>query len=182
MPAGRNLDTAALLQAIEPGQSIKGLRIGIPAEYFGAGLQPEVRTAVEAAAAQLAQLGAIVEPCHLPLVEEGIATYYLIATAEASANLARYDGIQYGFRPAGASYEDLADFYAQARTEGFGLEVRRRIMLGTFALSSGYYDAYYLKALKVRKLLQQGYCEALSRFDLLLGPVARPRHRRSAPR
>ncbi len=172
MPAGRNLDTAALLQAIEPGQSIKGLRIGIPAEYFGAGLQPEVRTAVEAAAAQLAQLGAIVEPCHLPLVEEGIATYYLIATAEASANLARYDGIQYGFRPAGASYEDLADFYAQARTEGFGLEVRRRIMLGTFALSSGYYDAYYLKALKVRKLLQQGYCEALSRFDLLLGPVA----------
>lgn len=172
MPAGRNLDTAALIKAIEPGKSVEGLKIGIPAEYFGEGLQPEVRAAVEAAAAQLAALGATVEPCHLPLVEEGIATYYLIATAEASANLARYDGIQYGFRPEGAAYEDLADFYAQARTEGFGPEVRRRIMLGTFALSSGYYDAYYLKALKVRKLLQQGYREALSRFDLLLGPVA----------
>jgi aspartyl-tRNA(Asn)/glutamyl-tRNA(Gln) amidotransferase subunit A len=172
MPAGRTLDTAALRKSTTPGQSVQGLKIGIPAEYFGEGLQPDVRTAVEAAAAQMAELGAIVEPCHLPLVEEGIATYYLIATAEASANLARYDGIQYGFRPEDETYEDLADFYARARTAGFGPEVRRRIMLGTFALSSGYYDAYYLKALKVRKLLQQGYREALNHFDLLLGPVA----------
>jgi aspartyl-tRNA(Asn)/glutamyl-tRNA(Gln) amidotransferase subunit A len=175
MPAGRGLDTAALLKTLDQAAgaiSLKGLRVGLPVEYFGEGLQPEVRAAVEAAAARLAELGAVCEPCHLPLVEEGIATYYLIATAEASANLARYDGIQYGFRPEGQEYQDLADFYAQARTEGFGPEVRRRIMLGTFALSSGYYDAYYLKALKVRRLLQQGYRAALAEYDLLLGPVA----------
>ena len=178
MPAGRGIDTASLLAAIETGEttgaapSLKGLKVGIPVEYFGEGLQPAVRAAVEAVAAKLSELGAVCEPCHLPLVEEGISTYYLIATAEASANLARYDGIQYGFRPEGKEYTDLADFYAQARTEGFGPEVRRRIMLGTFALSSGYYDAYYLKALKVRKLLQQGYREALAKFDILLGPVA----------
>lgn len=178
MPAGRNIDTAALLAAIETGEKaddplpLKGLKVGVPVEYFGEGLQPAVRTAVEAVAAKLAELGATCEPCHLPLIEEGIATYYLIATAEASANLARYDGIQYGFRPEAKDYADLADFYAHARTEGFGPEVRRRIMLGTFALSSGYYDAYYLKALKVRRLLQQGYREALSKYDVLLGPVA----------
>ena len=179
MPAGRSLDTAALMAAAQAAatgtlqdQPLKGLNIGLPAEYFGAGLQPEVKAAVEAAIATFTALGATCETCHLPLLDEGIATYYLIATAEASANLARYDGIQYGFRPAGQEYEDLAAFYAAARTQGFGAEVRRRIMLGTFALSSGYYDAYYLKALKVRKLLQQSYREALSQFDVLLGPVA----------
>ncbi len=172
MPAGRNLDTQALLAAAQAQGDLQGLRVGIPVEYFGAGLQPAVRAAVEAAADQLAGLGARCEPCHLPLVEEGISTYYLIATAEASANLARYDGIQYGYRPETSEYEDLADFYCQARTAGFGPEVRRRIMLGTFALSSGYYDAYYLKALKVRQLLQSGYEAALQHYDLLLGPVA----------
>ncbi|MDD2534811.1 MAG: Asp-tRNA(Asn)/Glu-tRNA(Gln) amidotransferase subunit GatA [Eubacteriales bacterium] len=181
MPQGRTLDTQALMAAALAGlatttattaQPLKGLKVGIPAEYFGEGLQNDVRLAIEAVAATLTQLGATCETCHLPLVEEGIATYYLIATAEASANLARYDGIQYGFRPTGQTYEDLAAFYAAARTEGFGPEVRRRIMLGTFALSSGYYDAYYLKALKVRKLLQQGYRQALAQYDVLLGPVA----------
>lgn len=179
MPAGRSLDTADLMAAAQAAANgvladlpLKGLKVGLPAEFFGSGLQPEVKAAVEAAAATLTALGATCETCHLPLLDEGIATYYLIATAEASANLARYDGIQYGFRPQSDSYEDLAAFYAAARTEGFGPEVRRRIMLGTFALSSGYYDAYYLKALKVRKLLQQSYREALAQFDVLLGPVA----------
>lgn len=172
MPAGRNLPTGTLAATASASGDLRGLRVGIPAEYFGEGLQPAVRSAVQAVADQLTALGATCEPCHLPLVEEGISTYYLIATAEASANLARYDGIQYGFRPERDDLADLAAFYCQARTAGFGPEVRRRIMLGTFALSSGYYDAYYLKALKVRQLLQEGYQAALTDFDLLLGPVA----------
>ena len=172
MPEGRNLDSHDLLAVAGAYGDLKGLKVGLPVEYFGDGLQPAVRDAVQAVALQLTALGAHCEPCHLPLVEEGISTYYLIATAEASANLARYDGIQYGYRPEALAYEDLAGFYCQARTNGFGPEVRRRIMLGTFALSSGYYDAYYLKALKVRQMLQNGYETALKNYDLLLGPVA----------
>jgi aspartyl-tRNA(Asn)/glutamyl-tRNA(Gln) amidotransferase subunit A len=172
MPAGRGLDAVDLANAIRQPEDLRGLVIGIPDEYFSEGLQPATRNAVQAAAGVLAALGARLEPVSLPLVDESIPAYYLIATAEASANLARYDGIQYGFRPADGEFEDLLDFYCQSRTRGFGREVRRRILLGTFALSSGYYDAYYLKALQARQLVQDGFASALSRCDMLLAPVA----------
>lgn len=172
MPADRSLDAQNLLTAARESGDLAGLKIGLPDEYFAAGLQPEIRLAIEQAAQQLAMLGATVESFSLPLVDEAIPAYYLIATAEASANLARYDGVQYGYRPDERQITDLTSFYCQARTAGFGREVRRRIMLGTFALSSGYYDAYYLKALKVRQMVQQRFGEALRRFDLLLTPVA----------
>lgn len=151
---------------------LAGLRIGIPEEYLADGLQTEIRDALLAAADKLAELGADVEHFHLPLIEEAVPAYYLIATAEASSNLARYDGIQYGTRPDDTQISDLLDYYCQARTQGFGREVRRRIVLGTFALSSGYYDAWYLKALKTRRLVRQGYQAALERFDMLLAPVS----------
>lgn len=169
-----NLAEHALHQAIRQNRDkpLQGVRIGIPQEYFGEGLQDSVRRSVLAAADILASQGAVCAPCHLPLVDEAIPAYYLIATAEASANLARYDGIQYGHRPDDQDITDLATFYSKARSEGFGPEVRRRIMLGTFALSSGYYDAYYLKALKARSLVQQAFRQALDDFDCLLGPVA----------
>jgi len=172
MPAGRGLDAATLVKAAAAGADLQGLKIGIPAEYFTEGLQADSCRAIMAAAAQLAGQGAVIEEFSLPLVEEAIPAYYLIATAEASANLARYDGIQYGYRPDESQISDLADFYCQARTTGFGREVRRRIILGTFALSSGYYDAYYLKALKARQLVQDSFKAALGRYDLLLAPVA----------
>ena len=172
MPAGQGLDPAAVLRAAEAGEDLRGLKIGIPDEYFTAGLQPDSREAILAAARQLAGQGACLENFSLPLVDEAIPAYYLIATAEASANLARYDGVQYGYRPDESQVRDLTDFYCQARTAGFGREVRRRILLGTFALSSGYYDAYYLKALRVRQLVQDSFRSALSRYDLLLAPVA----------
>ncbi len=172
MPAGRNLDPAALMQTVGESGDLKGLKIGMPAEYDNSGLQPEIRQAVHAALKQLADLGAEVELFHLPLVDETIPAYYLIATAEASANLARFDGVRYGYRPDENQTADLTDFYCQGRTAGFGREVRRRIMLGTFALSSGYYDAYYLKALKVRRMVQDQFCRSLERFDMLMAPVA----------
>ncbi|MEA4887991.1 MAG: Asp-tRNA(Asn)/Glu-tRNA(Gln) amidotransferase subunit GatA [Clostridiaceae bacterium] len=172
MPESRNLDPAALMKTVmEPGD-LKGLKIGMPAEYDNSGLQPEIRQAVHSAVKQLTSLGAEVESFHLPLVDETIPAYYLIATAEASANLARYDGVRYGYRPDESQTADLTDFYCQGRTAGFGREVRRRIMLGTFALSSGYYDAYYLKALKVRQMVQDQFSRSLERFDMLLAPVA----------
>lgn len=172
MPDGRSLDPAALLAALKRPEDLQGLVIGIPDNYFGEGLQPATRNAVMAAADLLAALGARVEHIQLPLVDEAIPAYYLIATAEASANLARYDGIQYGFRPADGEFDDLYDFYCKARTQGFGREVRRRILLGTFALSSGYYDAYYLKALQARQMVQDAFNSALSRCDMLLAPIA----------
>lgn len=151
---------------------LTGLRIGLPEPYLAQGLQEETRSAIQAAAAHFERMGAIVERCPLALVDEAIPAYYLIATAEASGNLARYDGIQYGFRPEAGQFDDITAFYEQARTQGFGREVRRRIMLGTFALSSGYYDAWYLKALKIRSLVQDSFATALERFDCLLAPVA----------
>lgn len=157
----------------KPGsRPLAGLRIGIPEAYLADGLQTEIRDALLAAADQLAALGAELEHFHLPLIEEAVPAYYLIATAEASSNLARYDGIQYGTRPDDTQVKDLFDFYCQARTGGFGREVRRRIVLGTFALSSGYYDAWYLKALKTRRLVRQSYQTALERYDMLLAPVS----------
>lgn len=172
MPQGRNLNPDDLLAAIRQPDNLQGLVIGIPDGYFGEGLQPATRNAVMAAAGLMAALGARIEHISLPLIDEAIPAYYLIATAEASANLARYDGVQYGFRPAEGQFDDLYDFYCQARTQGFGREVRRRILLGTFALSSGYYDAYYLKALKVRQMVQDAFNGALSRCDMILAPVA----------
>jgi len=151
-------------------ESLKGKRIGISEEYFGPGLNAEVAAAVRAAIDVLAREGAEVVPIHLPHMKYGIACYYLIATAEASSNLARFDGVHYGRRTPRPA--DVIDLYASTRGEGFGAEVKRRIMLGTFALSSGYYDAYYLKASKVRTLIKKDFDEAFSRVDVIASPVA----------
>jgi aspartyl-tRNA(Asn)/glutamyl-tRNA(Gln) amidotransferase subunit A len=151
--------------------SVRGLRLGLPREYFVEGMQPEVEAGVRAAVAQLERLGARVEPVSLPYTEHAIATYYLIATAEASSNLARYDGTRYGLR-AGDPGAPLGEMYEATRARGFGTEVKRRIMLGTYALSAGYYDAYYLKAQQVRTLIRQDFARALEQCDALVTPVA----------
>ncbi len=149
---------------------IKGMRIGLPTDYFGEGLDPQVKEKVLAAAKQLEQLGAHVEEFPMPIVEYVVPAYYIISCAEASSNLSRYDGVKYGFRA--EHYEDLYDLYLKSRSQGFGMEVKRRIMLGNFVLSSGYYDAYYNKALKVRALIKKAFDEAFQKYDMLLGPVA----------
>ncbi|HWF05758.1 MAG TPA: Asp-tRNA(Asn)/Glu-tRNA(Gln) amidotransferase subunit GatA [Candidatus Angelobacter sp.] len=149
---------------------VSGLRIGIPKEYFGEGLDAEVRTAVEAGIARLRSAGCEIVPFSLPHTAYAIPTYYIIATAEASANLARFDGVRYGHRTKGA--HTLSDMYRKSRDEGFGAEVKRRIMLGTYALSSGYYDAYYLKAQRVRTLLTRDFEEAFQKVDAIVTPTA----------
>ncbi len=149
---------------------LKGLRIGVPREYFGAGIQPGVETAVRKAIQVLADLGADIAEASLPHTEYALPTYYLIAPAEASANLARYDGVKYGYSARSAS--DIWEAYRQTRQQGFGAEVKRRIMLGTYALSAGYYDAYYLKAQKVRTLIKQDFDQAFQQFDVLVGPTS----------
>jgi len=149
---------------------VRGLRIGVPREYFGSGLEPGVEEAVRKALDVLADLGAEVEECSLPHTEYALSAYYIIAPAEASSNLARYDGVRYGYRAAGA--EDLLGMYGRTRREGFGEEVKRRIMLGTYALSAGYYDAYYLKAQQVRTLVRRDFEAAFERFDLLAAPTS----------
>ncbi len=149
---------------------VAGMRIGIPRDYFSEGLDEEVRQAVLAAADVLEQKGAIVEYFDLGLVKYAIPAYYVIACAEASSNLARFDGVKYGYRA--ADYDGLHQMYKRSRSEGFGPEVKRRIMLGSFVLSSGYYDAYYLKALRVKALIKQAFDAAFAKYDLLLGPVA----------
>lgn len=149
---------------------VKGMRIGIPRDYFGEGLDPEVREAVLAAAETLKEKGAIVEEFDLGLVEYAIPAYYVIACAEASSNLARFDGVKYGYRT--REYEGLHNMYKKSRSEGFGAEVKRRIMLGSFVLSSGYYDAYYLKALRVKALIKKAFDKAFSKYDVILGPAA----------
>lgn len=149
---------------------IKGLKIGIPKEYFVDGMEPGVEAALKGAIAKLQELGAVVEECSLPHTEYALPVYYLIAPAEASSNLARYDGVRYGYRHEEA--EDIISMYKKTRSEGFGAEVKRRIMLGTYALSSGYYDAYYLKALKVRTLIKEDFDKAFEKFDVLLSPTA----------
>jgi aspartyl-tRNA(Asn)/glutamyl-tRNA(Gln) amidotransferase subunit A len=147
---------------------VKGLRLGIPREYFIAGLQPEVERATREALRQLEQQGAVIEEISLPHTEYAIAVYYIIATAEASSNLARYDGMRYGHRAAAG---DLTDTYMLSRKEGFGSEVKRRIMLGTYALSAGYYDAYYIKAQKVRTLIKRDFDQAFARCDAIVTPT-----------
>ncbi|MDD6491539.1 MAG: Asp-tRNA(Asn)/Glu-tRNA(Gln) amidotransferase subunit GatA [Firmicutes bacterium] len=149
---------------------VKGMRIGIPRDYFGEGLDPEVKDAVLKAAQVLKDKGAIVEEFDLSLVAYAIPTYYTIAAAEASSNLERFDGIKYGYRT--EEYEGLHNMYKKSRSEGFGAEVKRRIMLGSFVLSSGYYDAYYLKALRVKALIKKAFDEAFAKYDVILGPVA----------
>lgn len=149
---------------------VKGMRIGIPADYFGDGLDAEVKAAVLAAAKVLEEKGAIVEEFNLSLAEYAIPAYYVIACAEASSNLARFDGVKYGYRT--NDYDGLHQMYKKTRSEGFGAEVKRRIMLGSFVLSSGYYDAYYLKALRTKALIKQAFDQAFQKYDVILGPVA----------
>lgn len=151
-------------------KDVQGMRIGIPRDYFGEGLDPEVKEAVLKAAELLRVNGAIVEEFDLSLVEYAIPTYYTIAAAEASSNLERFDGIKYGYRAKDA--EGLHQMYKKTRSQGFGPEVKRRIMLGSFVLSSGYYDAYYLKALRVKAMIKKAFDQAFERFDCILGPVA----------
>ena len=149
---------------------VEGLRIGIPNDYLGEGLDSEVRAAVLQAAEVLEKRGAVVERFDLSLVEYAVPAYYTIAAAEASSNLERFDGIKYGYRA--EACEGLHNMYKKSRSEGFGEEVKRRIMLGSFVLSSGYYDAYYLKALKVKALIKKAFDTAFEKYDLILGPVA----------
>ena len=147
---------------------VKGLKVGVPDEYFGAGLDPEIEGAVRAAIDVLRDLGATIERVSLPTTEYGVATYYIVAPAEASSNLARYDGVKYGLRVPG---KDLIDMVSRTRAAGFGAEVKRRIMLGTYALSTGYYDAYYGQAQKVRTLVRREFEAAFARVDILAAPT-----------
>ncbi len=148
---------------------VRGLRVGLPSDCFGEGLNQEVRAAVLAAAGVLKARGARVEEFSLPIMEYVVPAYYIVAAAEASSNLSRFDGVKYGWRA--SDYEDLSDLYLKTRTEGFGSEVKRRILLGTFVLSAGYYDAYYKKALQVKALIKEAFDRAFETYDLLLTPV-----------
>lgn len=149
---------------------INGLKIGIPEQYFGEGMDKDVKDQVMAAIKSLEEKGAIVETFPMPIVDYAIPTYYIIACAEACSNLSRYDGIKYGYAPEGV--EDLAELYIKSRSEGFGMEVKRRIMLGNFVLSSGYYDAYYNKALQAKALIKDAFDKAFEKYDVVIGPVA----------
>lgn len=152
------------------GKDIKGLRIGLPKEYYIDGIHPGVASSVQAAIRQLESLGAIIEEVSLPHTELGIATYYVLAPAEASANLARFDGVRYGHRSNQSG--DLMEHYLQARSEGFGPEVKRRILLGTYVLSSGYYDAYYIRAQKARTLIRNDFTEVFKKVDVIVSPTS----------
>lgn len=151
-------------------EDVKGMRIGIPADYLGKGLDSQVKEAVLKAADVLREKGAIVEEFDLKLVEYAVPAYYVIASAEASSNLSRFDGVKYGYRA--PEYQGLHDMYKKSRSQGFGAEVKRRIMLGSFVLSSGYYDAYYLKALRTKALMKQTFDAAFQKYDVILGPTA----------
>ena len=190
-PFGRSVRDAALLSQVLSGhdpldstsvhqptpdfsagleREAKGLRLGVPKEYFGAGLDPEVRASVEAAIGKLTAKGATRVEVSLPMTEYAIAAYYIVAPCEASSNLARYDGVHYGHRSKGA--EDILGLVSKSRREGFGAEVTRRIILGTFALSSGYYEAYYNRALKVRRRIKQDFDRAFEQCDVIVGPTS----------
>jgi aspartyl-tRNA(Asn)/glutamyl-tRNA(Gln) amidotransferase subunit A len=156
--------------AAESDKPVEGMRIGVPAEYFGEGLDAEVRAAVESGIAALEAAGCTVKPVSLPHTKYAIPTYYLVATAEASANLARFDGVRYGYRSPDS--ETLSAMYSHSRDEGFGAEVKRRILLGTYALSAGYYDAYYGKAQQVRRLLAEEFLRAFGEVDAIVTPTA----------
>ena len=165
-----SVDTPVPDYAASLTESVKGLRIGLPKEYFIAGLDADVQKAMDAAIETYRKLGAEFVDISLPHTDYAVATYYLIATAEASSNLARYEGVRFGHRSDKA--EGLIDMMTKSRSEGFGTEVKRRIMLGTYALSSGYYDAYYVKAQKVRTLIMNDFIKAFEGVDVMLTPVA----------
>ena len=174
--AGRDLMDATSTERPVPDyvreleKPVRALKVGVAKEYFGEGLDPEVRAAVEAAIQELAKLGCEVVPVSLPHTKYAIPTYYVVATAEASSNLARFDGVRYGYRVSGA--HNLSEMYRRSRDQGFGPEVKRRIMLGTYALSAGYYEAYYLKAQKVRTLLARDFEEAFRKVDAIVTPTS----------
>ncbi len=154
----------------EIGKGVKGLKIGIPKEFFGEGIAPDVKEAVLNAAKRYEKMGAELLEVSMPAIDHALAAYYVISSAEASSNLARFDGVRYGYRT--EEFEDITELYKKSRSEGFGAEVKRRIMLGTFALSSGYYDAYYKKALQVRALVRRDFDSVLEKCDVILSPVA----------
>ena len=151
-------------------KDVKGLKIGVPKEYFGEGINEEVKTKVQDAIKKYEEMGAIVEECSLDMVDKALAVYYIIADAEASSNLGRFDGIRYGYRT--KNFESLNDIYVNSRSEGFGEEVKRRIILGTYVLSSGYYDAYYKKAQKIRTLIKEEFNKLFKEYDVLLTPTS----------
>jgi aspartyl-tRNA(Asn)/glutamyl-tRNA(Gln) amidotransferase subunit A len=151
-------------------KSLQGLRIGLPKEFFGEGCAPGVQAALRAALAEFEKLGATLVDISLPRTELSIPVYYIIAPAEASSNLSRFDGVKFGHRA--AQYTDLADMYQKSRSEGFGPEVQKRIMIGTYVLSHGYYDAYYLKAQQIRRLIAQDFQQAFTQCDVIAGPVS----------
>jgi len=165
-----SLDIAAEDYAQKLNDSVEGLRIGVPKEFFGDGLSDDVRASVDAALKQYEQLGAKLVPITLPRTELSIPVYYIIAPAEASSNLSRFDGVKFGHRA--AQYTDLADMYKKTRAEGFGDEVKRRIMMGAYVLSHGYYDAYYLQAQKIRRMIADDFQNAFKECDVIAGPVA----------
>jgi aspartyl-tRNA(Asn)/glutamyl-tRNA(Gln) amidotransferase subunit A len=189
-PVGQNIDDCAALLSIisgpdtrdstcvikkpfefgEASSGMQGVKIGLPRNYFSGGIDDEVKSAVLAAAKEFEASGAIIEEFEMPSMEYMIPTYYIIACAEASSNLSRYDGLKYGYRSANA--QSLSEVYRLSRNEGFGLEVKRRIMLGSFVLSSGYYDAYYKKALQARALIKDAYTRLFTKYDMILSPVA----------
>lgn len=152
------------------GTDVRGMRVGLPKEYFGPGLSSNVRSAVEKAVKALESAGAVVEEATLPTFDSALSAYYIISSAEAASNLSRFDGVKYGYRA--QQYDGIVDMYVQTRSEGFGPEVKRRIMLGNYVLSSGYYDAYYLKALKVRTLIKRDFDALFEKFDCILSPAA----------
>jgi aspartyl-tRNA(Asn)/glutamyl-tRNA(Gln) amidotransferase subunit A len=165
-----SIDTSVPDYMATLGDSINGLKLGLPKEYLGEGLHPDVAKRVEEAVAELEKLGASVTEISLPHSSLAVPAYYVIAPAECSTNLSRYDGVRYGHRC--EDPKDLNDLYTRTRAEGFGDEVKRRILVGTYALSAGYYDAYYRKAQKVRRLIQQDFTNAFDSVDLIIGPTS----------
>jgi aspartyl-tRNA(Asn)/glutamyl-tRNA(Gln) amidotransferase subunit A len=163
-------DLTARLLAAPQASPLKGLRIGLPQEFFGEGCATGVQQTVRQALAELERLGAQLVDVSLPHTQLSIPVYYIIAPAEASSNLSRFDGVKFGHRA--AQYDDLMDMYKRSRTEGFGAEVQRRILMGTYVLSHGYYDAYYLQAQKIRRLIAQDFQQAFAQCDIIAGPVA----------
>ena len=151
-------------------KDVKGLKIGVPKEYFGDGINEEVKESVKSAIKKYEEMGAIIEECSLDIVDKALAVYYIIADAEASSNLGRFDGIRYGYRT--ENFENLKDIYKNSRSEGFGAEVKRRIILGTYVLSSGYYDAYYKKAQKIRTLIRKEFEKLFEKYDVLITPTS----------
>ncbi len=170
LPAQNFTEAAAQAGQKDPSDSLKGLKLGVPKELWDSGLSPEVEEACRNMLARFEEAGAVLTPVALPHQKYAIAVYYIMASAEASTNLARFDGVRYGFRA--EHPQDLLDLYTRSRTEGFGEEVRRRIMLGTFVLSSGYYDAYYRKAAQIRRLMRDDFDRALGHCDMLVAPTA----------